>query len=675
MATITFLWHLHQPCYRTADNVAHAPWAIVHAGGSYATLAGAITETGARGQVVNLVPTLVEQVEAYHGGRVHDPLVRALTHRAAELSGDERERLLDWGFHVPGRQLERYPRLRELAARRGSGDDPARLAARFGTADLRDLQVLFILAQAGEQAWRDERLEELHGTRRGFGEDDHARAAAWLEAQPGELLERWQRLDAQDGVEIATSPYAHPIMPLLCDTGIVSESWAPEPAPPAPPFQHPEDARAQLAAGLGFMAERGFTVSGCWPPEGSVSAAAVQIYADAGVRWLVTDEGILARSLGRDLRPGGATIPELYRPWRPTTPSPMIFFRDRWLSDTIGFVYGHWEDEGRAAADLVRHLTVLAQRLPADAAVVIAMDGENAWLHYPDAGGRFLRELFGRLNDAGPDLEPATFAELSARLEPATLPRLHPGSWIGGTFATWIGHPEKSRGWEILGAVREAVAAAPNPRPESLLVAEASDWFWWLGDDNPTELAPLYDEIFRRHLGDVCRQAGIEPPVDLDQPLKSATLPVRVPVSRQWPAPVLDGAKTTYFEWSLAAWVEAESPQPLRRLALWSSGETLFLLVETEGAARELVDGGRLVVRLTASDGSEVVATATADGCEPPAVRCAIGRVAELAIPWDGRPGHRLEVRVGPHRLPEEAILLLEPTPVDEELTPSQPEE
>jgi UDPglucose--hexose-1-phosphate uridylyltransferase len=528
MATVSFLWHLHQPAYRTADGVSHAPWAAVHAGGTYTTLARAIETTAATGQVVNIVPTLLEQLLAYADGSVTDPVLDAVLTPATDLDDEQREILVSWGFHVDPSQLARYLKLGELASRTSQTNSGSHLTSSFGPRDLRDLQVLFVLAHAGEQAWTDERLVPLFERGGGFSAQDHSQMTQWMRAQPAELIALWRRIADLPGVEIATSPFAHPIMPLLIDTGVVKMSWAPHLAPNVPDFRHPEDARWQLAEGLSFMRKHGFDTVGCWPPEGSVSADAVAAYGAAGVRWLVTDEGILERSLDRPLRNGDSTAGELYQPWRINNDGPTLFFRDRSLSDAIGFEYGRWEDEGKAAEALSRRLEVLARSLPEQASIVIALDGENPWSHFPEGGGRFLRELMERLNRSGPEIVPATLGALSETVEPSSLDRLHPGSWINSIFATWIGHPEKTHAWEVLAEIREAIAKAGEERPESLLLAEGSDWFWWLGDDNPTELAPLYDQIFRHHLADACDQAGIEPPVDLDRPLKTlSTVPTK----------------------------------------------------------------------------------------------------------------------------------------------------
>src|ERR1700730_9332665 len=54
------------------------------------------------------------------------------------------------------------------------------------------------------------------------------------------------RLAAERGqIEISTTPYYHPILPLLCDTDIARVSNPQSPLP-HPAFRHPEDAREQL---------------------------------------------------------------------------------------------------------------------------------------------------------------------------------------------------------------------------------------------------------------------------------------------------------------------------------------------------------------------------------------------------------------------------------------------
>ena len=158
-----------------------------------------------------------------------DPVLESVLTPATELSGAQRETLVSWAFHVDQRQLARYPRLGELAGRKPDSSSENRLTSRYGPGDLRDLQILFVLAQAGEQAWTDERLVPLFERGTSFSAGDHEQMAQWMRAQPAELVDLWRRIGGLKGVEIATSPFAHPIMPLLIDTAVVEASWATPP--------------------------------------------------------------------------------------------------------------------------------------------------------------------------------------------------------------------------------------------------------------------------------------------------------------------------------------------------------------------------------------------------------------------------------------------------------------
>jgi alpha-amylase/alpha-mannosidase (GH57 family) len=577
MAKLTFLWHLHQPLYRTADGRVHAPWVLLHAAGEYLTLVRAIELCGWRGQVLNLVPVFLDQLAAYRDGTAHDPLLEALRTPARDLAPAAQRELLSWAFLMNPRQLQRWPRLQELSALT-AGASADELPRRFTVQDLTDLQVLLVLAYAAPNlAWEPE-LVALAKPGRNWSATAREQAVAWLAACPGRVIESYQQLARRDGVEIATSPYAHPIMPLLIDTGIVTDSWAPHPAPQVPRFAAPADAATQLRTGLKVMDRFGFAPVGCWPPEGSVSAAALAVYGKLKIRWLATDEGILAASLGRTVSGETGIGDELFRPWCLEGKGPAVFFRHRGLSDFIGFQAARFADEAAAAADLVANIRRVARQVPAEAGILIALDGENPWTAYPDGGARFLTALARGLERCD-ELQPVTLAERLAAEVPLQLPKLHPGSWIGGTFATWIGHPEKNRGWEYLAAVRALIGARGG---QSWLAAEGSDWWWWFGDDNPTLLAPRYDELFRAHLRDACAAAEVQPPPELSAPVRSSAVKLAVPRSLSWPAPALDGRTTSFFEWAVATWVSAPaSHRVLARAALRADADSLWLRVES----------------------------------------------------------------------------------------------
>jgi alpha-amylase/alpha-mannosidase (GH57 family) len=653
MAKLTFLWHLHQPQYRTADGRVHAPWVLLHAGGEYLTLVHALEQTGLQGQVLNLTPVFLEQLAAYRDGVARDPLLEALLTPARELTPEGRHELLRWAFLLHPNQLRRWPRLAELAARAADAA-PAELLRRFTVQDLTDVQVLLVLAYAAPNfAWEPE-IAEVGKLGSSFGDAARVQAVGWLASCPGRLIDAYRRLAARPGIEIATSPFAHPIIPLLIDTRVVAESWAPRLAPTAPAFVAPDDAALQLRTGLATVRDLGFDPTGCWPPEGSVSEAAVALYGEHGVRWLATDEGILAASLGRHLSGETGVRGELFAPWQLRSGGPLLFFRHRGLSDFIGFQAGRFADERTAAHELAERLRHTAAHLPGEAGIVIALDGENPWTSYPSGGSSFLAALGQELHGTG-QLRPATLAQRTATEEPLRLDHLHPGSWIGATFGTWIGHPEKNRGWELLARARALGASRGGA---SWLAAEASDWWWWFGDDNPTLLAPLYDELFRAHLRDACVHAGVRPPAELSAPVRSASVRLAVPLSHEWPAPVLDGDAITYFEWSVAAWIEAPAGhRRFARVALRAEPGWLWLLVEPRPGWRPPLP---LVLTLVSS--KERTSLTLPDDL---AGDCAAGRVLKAKVPL---PGGRvfLALESGGERFPEEGFWDLALVEVDD---------
>jgi alpha-amylase/alpha-mannosidase (GH57 family) len=206
------------------------------------------------------------------------------------------------------------------------------------------------------------------------------------------------------------------------------------------------------------------------------------------------------------------------------------FFRDDLLSDRIGFTYATWHGDD-AAANLVNELAQLARDYDSSGnhAVLIALDGENAWEHYPFNGYYFLRALYTQLTNH-PQLELTTLSECVARgLQPAPLPRVCAGSWVHGTLATWIGEPGKNRAWDLLCDAKEAydrvmqdTAIDPAVRAgagRQLALCEGSDWFWWFGDYNPADAVSQFDRLYRRQLVTLYRRLNLAPPGELSVPI------------------------------------------------------------------------------------------------------------------------------------------------------------
>jgi alpha-amylase/alpha-mannosidase (GH57 family) len=378
---------------------------------------------------------------------------------------------------------------------------------------------------------------------------------------------------AQRGqIELSTTPFYHPIMPLLCDSDIARVA---NPSTPLPrrAFRRPEDAREQLRRAREFH-QNAFGVApvGLWPSEGSVSDQTLSIAAEEGFQWFGSDEGVLGRTLNvaffRDANGLPANADRLYKPWRVQMGEKGItgLFRDHHLSDLIGFVYSRM-DARAAAADLHGRLRHIAERIGSDQPVTMCLflDGENAWEYYAGNGRQFLREFYG-LVQGDAEFRALTASEaIQAAADVPTTGGIFPASWINANFDVWIGNAEDVAAWELLWDAREAYAYAAKAHEEnrqgattaeglkvakeSLLAAEGSDWCWWFGPEHSTANDAEFDALFRKHLTGIYLALGMEAPDELAKAIK------RKPEHALQIAPAdllnvkVDGRDTSYFEW------------------------------------------------------------------------------------------------------------------------------
>ena len=635
---VTLLLHLHQPLYwiprKNQKPLALLPWTFLHGIGEYYDLARTLLEAPAGRVTVNLSPVLLDQWEAYRNRRVEDVFLQHVMRSAEDLTPAERAFVARHFFAAhPLTQIGRFPRYRELQQQ-----DPGTWTPQ----EYRDLQVLFVLAYTAEIARREDPvLQELVQKGRNFTEEDKQNLLAAARRLLDQVPALYQALARNPRLEISLSPYFHPILPLLIRGEAHREAGGR--GQPVPGIAWPEDALRHLQAahrrGADFFGQKAF---GLWPSEGSVSEEALNLVREAGFQWAATDQQVLARS-----RPGALPY-RLY-----TCCNLPVVFRDTELSDRIGFVYGAMKPR-EAAEDLVQRLR---QRAQAGARfVALILDGENPWPNYQYGGMTFLREVLQAVDQA-PDLAWATVGDL-VREEPATpLSHLAPGSWIHGTFDTWMGHPEKRQAWRVLRDARARLIAHlpgefryPPTTPEhsalyAFMAAEGSDWFWWLGDDHPTPLAPVFDRIFRELLRSAFEHLDLTPPAFLDRPLKQAPAPgVQRPRSRIRPR--LDGRESHYLEWRNAGrlWIHlqpAMAGEPLHALYYGFDEDRLYLRLDFSRPCREVLQHGQVRVQFKTPEGVLEVAP---ENLEPAAWAC--DEVLEFAVPWPQPRPQRLEMAV-----------------------------
>ncbi|HMC33388.1 MAG TPA: glycoside hydrolase family 57 protein, partial [Myxococcales bacterium] len=465
----------------------------------------------------------------------------------------------DWDVWV--RPVGRYS---ELLSKRGTDLRQIDLAAKqadFTAQDLRDLQVHFMLAWMGFAARREEPMvAELVKKERGFSEQEKL---ALLDAQrriASRIVPRWRALAQRGQVEITCSPMYHPILPLLVDTECAQRAMPTVSLPPR--FAWPQDAREQIARGLDTVqATFGARPHGMWPSEGSVSPEVVDLLEACNVRWCATDQGILERSELELGSPVPVGLPAHYQPYRAGAEGAVtVLFRDRELSDGIGFRYAKSEPR-EAAGDLLSRIAAVE---PDGALVTLALDGENPWEHYPRSGEGFLEALYAGLSD-GAVRTVLPSDELRERPARARIEKIHSGSWIDANYRIWIGHPEDNAAWTLLGDARQALAGAEESASATkaqleearghLFAAEGSDWFWWYGDDFTTESAPEFDALFRGRVAQAWRALGLSPPERLSRPIispqKDATQAGAVLVQpTRLIQPIIDGYTKGYYEWA-----------------------------------------------------------------------------------------------------------------------------
>ncbi|HQR68054.1 MAG TPA: glycoside hydrolase family 57 protein [Thermoanaerobaculia bacterium] len=678
---VFFLWHFHQPWYADfAGGPTHLPWVRLHALKDYADLPALLSSEPRVPHACNLVPSLLDQIEVLSRGG-SDLFLDVARTPAEEWDGATVAFALANFFSAHHRMIEALPRLAELKRRLPSGGaDLAQSGLRrsFSRGDLRDLVVLFHLAWSGQTLSKDPLLAKLRKRGHGFSEEEKNALLDRQEEFLSEVIPAWKRALATGNVELTTSPYHHPILPLLVDSTSGREARPDMPLPHRR-FARPDDAREQLALGLStFERHFGFRPGGMWPPEGAVSEPALALMAAAGVRWVATDEDVLLQSLFHPERHFGEgdKARTVFHPYRlERGDSPVLFFRDRILSDRIGFSYATW-DPAAAAADFIARLHAIRAAAPdEDLVVPVILDGENAWETYPENGAPFLHSLAATL--AADGIRVMKPSDVLREMEPRPLTRLVAGSWVDGNLRTWVGAPAKNRAWDLLTQIRDALAAdvasAPALSPPEVLkggappaaiakaalfAAEASDWFWWFGDDHTSAHDAVFDALFRGHLITACRALGRPAPPELDQPVERRIAAPAV-LSTSPLSPHIDGEHPDFFEW-LGAGRHAARPKgtmerglgPLKEILFGgdAQGERVFICLNpTAPPASTSLEDKRLRVVFPGPGGG---AAAVHELALRPGVSTqgdcslAVGRVAEIALPRPKTEGRAVAFRV-----------------------------
>ena len=568
---IALLWHMHQPFYKDLITQEYVlPWVRLHAIKDYYDMVAILDKFPEVKVNFNLVPSLLLQIEDYinHKDTIKEKCLDITKRDPKDLSLEDRIYILKNFFMANwDNMIKPYPRYYDLLLKRGrfiSKDELEEVAPHFSAQEILDLQVWFNLAWFGFiYKNEDPVIKELIKKGKYFSQEDKMLVIDKQWEIMRMIIPKYRELEDRGQIEISTTPFYHPILPLLCDSDVAKDSFS-QIKLPRNRFQHPEDAIRQIEAASQFHAERfGKKPQGMWPSEGSVSECIIPLMAKTGIQWMATDEGILERSIQRvEQRTRTMTAEDLCQPYRIEKEGCEVsaIFRNHFLSDQIGFVYYRFRIE-EAIADFNSHLKNIRLSLPDNHKkylVSVILDEENAWEYYSGGGKPFL-EAFYKFLASNPDYKTVRVSDYLAENPPEKkLNRLFPGSWINSNFRIWIGHEEDNQAWDYLSDARAMLEQKNSNEPlawQEIYIAEGSDWCWWYGDDHSSDNDEIFDALFRKHLKNAYSLVNERPPADLDIPIKRIRFirPLREPVYLI--NPVLDGKVTNYYEWLSAGYL------------------------------------------------------------------------------------------------------------------------
>ncbi|HET8705600.1 MAG TPA: glycoside hydrolase family 57 protein, partial [Pseudomonadales bacterium] len=478
--------------------------------------------------VVNFAPILLEQLEDYalniehffdENAPLNDWLLRALVDVTLPHDEESSLRLLKQCLKANETRLiqrfEPFQKLVQLA--RHALENPLTLLYVNGQF-LADLLVWYHIAWLGESVRNHPVIKQLMDKKSQFGVRDREQLLRVIGEAIRGIIPRYRRLLEQNRVELSFSPYSHPIIPLMIDFKSAEEAMPGTALPAAMHYPNGEErAHWHIQHGIEvFERYFGQPPTGCWPSEGSISDAALKLFAEHNVKWIATGQQVLRNSLNRAQINTGC----IHRPYRVQSIPVECFFRDDQLSDAIGFHYSNWHADD-AVNDLIHTLENINNACldTPNRLVPIILDGENCWEYYPNNGHYFLQALYAKLSQH-PKLNLTTFKDYLATMQNAafTLPSIMAGSWVYGTFSTWIGCEDKNRGWDLLVQAKQTLDTliknnalsekAKQLSLEQLALCEGSDWFWWFGDYNPSETVHDFERLYREHLINLYRFMG-----------------------------------------------------------------------------------------------------------------------------------------------------------------------
>lgn len=547
---LTLYWHMHQPDYRdVVTNQFVLPWTYLHAMKDYSDMAYHLENNSKARVTFNYVPILLNQLQDYatqlNDNNIRDPLLALLiAPDLHNISAEDCALIVKSCFKnhhekmlIPFPHYQRLLQIYELVEPMLFENELHYLSAQYKA----DLLVWYHLAWCGESLRRENTLiQSLMEKGALFTLEDRQVLLNVIAETISGLIPRYKALVKTQQIEVSTTPYYHPILPLLLDFESTYDAMPDVPLPQNKSYPGGKTrAVSHIQSASQFHTDIfGSKPRGMWPAEGGVSHAALSLMAEHGVEWAATGQGVLANSLRQSDLPADDPLDYLYQPYRVTDGQQNIlcFFRDDALSDKIGFEYAKMHSSD-AVQDFVQSLVNIQQANTSEQSKIVSviLDGENAWEYYPYNGYYFLSELYTALTQH-PDIEMTTFSDMvdhlkAQAIQSPILPQVAAGSWVYGTFSTWIGSTDKNAAWDLLCDAKKVFdrvmsnsqfnASERDACERQLAICEGSDWFWWFGDYNASDSVASFDSLYRRNLMNLYQLLQVPTPENLHQAISA----------------------------------------------------------------------------------------------------------------------------------------------------------
>lgn len=569
--SIAFFWHMHQPNYQINPQSDYLmPWVRLHAIKDYLDMVLIMDKYPKLRLNFNLVPVLIDAILEYGERDFQDVYSRLTLTQVEDLTDEDKFFILNNFFDANYQSMIlHHPNYQKLYEKRF--ETPVAKIEEFSNQEYSDIMAWFNIA------WFDSiysqmfpQLKEIVDKGEGFTFEDRQEIINYQKKIIKMIIPAYQKYSDEKRIEITTSPYYHPILPILLDIKCAHRNIHNPEALPAN-LKMSQDAKLQTQLALDRIEEVfGKRPKGIWPPEHCVSSKTFEMLKDLGVEWTISDEGILANSINiefvRDFK-GYLEDPyfllKTYE-YKTKNSNLQVIFRDSSIPNLISFDYPNMEPQN-AANDLYDRIKVIQNKIltsPDEAHLLtIAIDGENCWENYSQDGAGFLEAVYDLIeNDES--LETVLISDyLLKDKNKKPLPKIYSGSWINRNFQLWIGEPTKNQAWNYLKKVKddflEFCEKNPNhPNIETarkeIFIAQGSDWFWWYGEPNNSGQDHIFDYLFRTHLKNVYEFLDLQYPNYLDNTLILAT-PSKYPISKI--TPVMDGQDKIDDEWLNAGFV------------------------------------------------------------------------------------------------------------------------